>query len=94
MIVCPMCGSRRCTNTFRDALDPASDRFSCHSCGHVFKRYDKPKTDANLVTAAPDLLAALTRLLDCPDLNLDELDEMTVAAIDNARVAIAKARGK
>lgn len=38
--------------------------------------------------ASPNLEAVLRRLLDCPDLNLDDLDPETVAAIDEARAAL------
>jgi hypothetical protein len=30
-------------------------------------------------------LAAVVRLLNCPDLNLDELEEETIAAMENIR---------
>jgi len=59
-------------------------------------------SNAHLISAAPELLAALIRLEGCPDLNLDELQNRafagflspeTLKAIDNARAAIAKAKG-
>jgi hypothetical protein len=49
--------------------------------------------DANLIAAAPDILAALRRLLQCPALNLDETEGETGEAIEQAIVAIAKAEG-
>jgi hypothetical protein len=54
---------------------------------------DNSEADAALIAAAPDLLEACKALLDCPDTNLDELDPITVAAIDTAIAAIAKAEG-
>jgi len=46
--------------------------------------------DADLIAAAPDLLAALKELLDAPiDGGMSTSD-----AIDNARAAIAKAEGR
>jgi hypothetical protein len=49
--------------------------------------------DAELlpVRPVPDLLSALRRLLRCPDLNLDELEEETREAIDEASAAVAQA---
>lgn len=38
-------------------------------------------------------VAALERLLACPDLNLDELEPETVAAIEQGRAAVVAARG-
>jgi hypothetical protein len=51
--------------------------------------------DRHIVAAAPDLLAALERVLCCAAMNEDgNADEpSTMAAIDNARAALAKARG-
>lgn len=46
-------------------------------------------TDAHLIAAAPDLLAALCDLLDEADLN--EVDEYTAPKIEAARAAIARA---
>lgn len=47
--------------------------------------------NASLVRAAPDLLRALQRLADCPDLNLEELEPETIDAIAQARAALAMA---
>lgn len=44
--------------------------------------------------AAPALLDALLDLENCPDLNLEELDEVTLSALEKARAAIALATGK
>jgi hypothetical protein len=41
-----------------------------------------------------DLLAALIRLVACPDVNLDMLSPETIVAADQARDAIRKARGQ
>lgn len=48
--------------------------------------------NARLIAAAPDLHKALIRLLECPDLNLDELEDETVEAIKEAQKADRKAR--
>lgn len=45
---------------------------------------------ANLIAAAPDLLEALTALTDA----VDSEDIWSSALIDDARAAIAKARGQ
>jgi hypothetical protein len=49
------------------------------------------KKDAYLIFAAPDLLAALTRLLNCPDLNFDAMEPESLEAMEQAREAIARA---
>lgn len=49
--------------------------------------------NARLIAAAPALLAALKWAVDCPDMNLDDMDPDTIAALDGARQAIAKAEG-
>ena len=50
--------------------------------------------DAILMAAAPDLLAAVVRLLGCPDLSLDELDPATRIAIANGYAAVDRAQGR
>lgn len=49
------------------------------------------EANANLIAAAPDLLAALEGLMSC---YIDLLDEDQVAAAQNAKSAIAKAKGE
>lgn len=49
--------------------------------------------NAELIASAPELLEALQFLLDCPDLNLDGLEDETVKAIELAENAIKKAKG-
>jgi hypothetical protein len=49
------------------------------------------KALAQMISATPDLLAALRDLLEEADLN--EVDEYTVSKIEAARAAIAKATG-
>jgi hypothetical protein len=58
----------------------------------ICERIDNP-ADATLIAAAPELLAALRALLACAELNLDDMDPATLAAIDVADAAIAKAEG-
>jgi hypothetical protein len=50
--------------------------------------------NARLIASAPELLAALQRLVDCPDVNLDDLELETLEAIDQANAAIQKAKGE
>ena len=45
----------------------------------------------DLLDQRAELLAALQRLSSCPDLNLDSLEPETIAALDQARVTIARA---
>jgi|GEM_PF-2598626 len=52
---------------------------------------DEHAATARLIAAAPELLAALQRLLDCPDLNLGNLEAESTAAMHAAESAIAKA---
>lgn len=52
---------------------------------------EETTANARLMTAAPDLLAALCDLLDEADLN--EVDEYTAPKIEAARAAIARATG-
>jgi len=49
-----------------------------------------PESEANawLIAAAPDLLIAVVELLNCPDLKVDGLDDITIAAINHAYQAI------
>jgi hypothetical protein len=51
----------------------------------------RAKAVAYLIAAAPEVLAALKRLVDCPDVNLDELEVETQEALLQARKAIDRA---
>lgn len=62
--------------------------------GSFYHRADQPtrgEADARLIASAPELLEALAGLLDTPDLNCDELDPITVKAIEVSRAALARA---
>jgi len=60
----------------------------CHtSCGTT-------EDNSRVIAAAPELLAALERVLNCPDLNLDELEPETLNARREAWTVIHKARGE
>lgn len=48
-------------------------------------------SDARLIAAAPELAEALARLLGCPELNWDETDDESRAAIAFARAALRTA---
>ncbi len=51
------------------------------------------EANARLIAAAPELLEACYRLVNCPDMNLDELGTESLEALDDAMSAIAKAVG-
>ena len=65
----------------------------CGCCGSPFM-YGPAQANASLIAAAPELLEALVRMLNCPDLNLDSLEEETIEAIKQAQAAIRKATGE
>jgi len=56
---------------------------------NVAVSYDEK--DTPLLAAAPNLLAALERVLLCPAMNEDSAERETVASRRSARAAIAKA---
>lgn len=51
------------------------------------------KNNARLIAAAPEMLEALERLLVAPDLNWDHMEQESIDAMEQARAAIAKAKG-
>ncbi len=61
----------------------------CKQSGHI--TLDETIANAHLIAAAPDLLAALERVIDCHVTGINPLSD---AAILSARAAIAKARGE
>lgn len=61
--------------------------------GRSVMRDAEVEANARLIAAAPDMLAALRRLLDCPALRLEGHEYEDELAIDLARHAIAKAEG-
>jgi len=66
-----------------------ADRVICDGFSGSHEDY----ANARLIAAAPDLLAALARLVESPGVNEDMLSPETIAAADAARAAIAKAQG-
>ena len=60
------------------------------NCDSVEETYD----NARLIAAAPTLLEALENLLATTELNLDEMENSTVQAIEDAKAAIARATGR
>lgn len=58
----------------------------------VAQRIARP-ADQALIAAAPDLLAAIEGLLNCAALREDAAAPSTECAIENAQIAVRKARG-
>ena len=56
--------------------------------------HDEQMANAALIVVAPELLAALTGLLESPDLNLGNLECETLDAIEQAVAAITKATAR
>jgi hypothetical protein len=54
--------------------------------------YQERLANARLMARAPNLLIALERLIDCPDLNLDNLEPETCESITFALSVIASCR--
>jgi hypothetical protein len=67
---------------------PESMVISERQAAHHLMTYDDIRRQSD------DLLAALIRLVACPDVNLDTLSPETIVAADQARDAIRKARGQ
>lgn len=53
---------------------------------------DKAATErhARVLAAAPDMFNAIMRLLACPELNLDDMEDETFSAIKEAREALPR----
>jgi hypothetical protein len=62
----------------------------CGCCGSPYMDSKDCEADAHLIAAAPELLGALERIVA----NLDEGDFISNTRIDEARAALAKARGE
>ena len=75
--------------------DSADRSFEVHA-GSTFVATCYSEPDANFVAAACNnlgpVIAALTRLRNCPDLCLDSLEPETLAAIEEAETALLNAR--
>lgn len=66
-ITCPVCGQGHWRCLYRDALDPAEDRFRC-ACGCEWRRYErKPLPPSPPVPATDPLAAARAALLQLTD---------------------------
>jgi len=61
--------------------------------GHLIHRTQDHKANARLIAAAPELLEALTALLTCTELNMDDMEQETRELIDQAQAVILKATG-
>lgn len=74
--------------------DYAQDIICVPPRGDAYRRpYEEARANACLIAAAPDLLAALARLVDFVSA-LDEFPEEIEDAHEQARAAIAKAKGE
>ncbi len=55
--------------------------------------YNDHEANAQLIASAPELLEALTALLKCTELNMDDMEDETRELIDQAQAVILKATG-
>lgn len=62
----------------------------CGCCGSPFM-YGPADANAQLITAAPELLESLKALLKCTELNMDDMEQETRDIISQATAAIRKA---
>ena len=51
-------------------------------------------SNAHLIAAAPELLRSLIFLLNCCEMNMDDMEPESLVAIDEARTAISRATGR
>lgn len=72
-------------------VQPDRSNFNVYAGSEEYIATFANRGDAVLDAAAPKLLAALIRLRDCPDVNLDTLEDETIAALDQAHDAIEEA---
>lgn len=94
----PLCECANCgLHTLADNLLPPHDIWSRIQPGEIMPHGDCPDCRAfcypvkELKKRPPlAIFSAMERLLDCPDLNLDELEKETRAAIDEAQSALAE----
>ena len=64
--------------------------------GHmdVFVCKVRGEDDARLIAAAPELLRSLIFLLNCCEMNMDDMEPESLAAIEEAKAAISRATGR
>jgi hypothetical protein len=84
------------TNRYPDGLYNGRPYVYSSNHGYVAETFMNEEGEANarLIAACPDLVAALKRLVDCPDLNFDAMEDESVEAIAQARAALAAATGQ
>ena len=72
--------------------DPSNHKLIAYIITHGSSGTTPTEQEANyrLIAAAPELLKAVERLLKCPDLNLENMEEETIAATEYAMSVRAK----
>lgn len=76
------------------AIYTTETRIALLSEAETWNPQEQVNANAALIAASPTLLAALERILDCPDLNFDVMEPESLEAMDDARKAIAQAKGE
>lgn len=64
--------------------------FDSVTIGDWLEPFPNSEANARLLRSAPELYEALERLLKCPDLNLENLEEETLQAIQQAKEALSQ----
>lgn len=73
--------------------NPALWDITCKNGGIIAESIGHNEADANLISAAPDLLDALDLLLNKVNVHYGVQDKHLISVIEKAEMAIAKAKG-